>query len=121
GVRRVMAFSLNRTRWGLRPLATGGNLIGASESGVNVHRIKIGNFILCSTLGALAGMLEATRLTSIQPLQGGTSIMFYAVAAAVIGGAALFWRSGPNNRAGPRRPRPAGVEPRFHPAGVHPP
>jgi simple sugar transport system permease protein len=94
GVIIVMTILLNRTRWGLRTLATGGNLIGASESGVNVRAIKIGNFIICSTLGALAGILEGVRLTSIQPLQGGTSIMFYAVAAAVIGGTSLFGGSG---------------------------
>jgi simple sugar transport system permease protein len=50
--------------------------------------------MLCSTLAALAGILEGVRLTSIQPLQGGTSIMFYAVAAAVIGGTSLFGGSG---------------------------
>jgi simple sugar transport system permease protein len=94
GVIVVMAILLNRTRWGLHTLATGGNLIGASESGVNVRGIKIGNFIICSTLGALAGILEAVRLTSIQPLQGGTELMFYAVAAAVIGGTSLFGGSG---------------------------
>jgi simple sugar transport system permease protein len=94
GVIIVMTILLGRTRWGLRTIATGGNLIGASESGVNVRGIKIGNFILCSTLGALAGILEGVRLTSIQPLQGGTSIMFYAVAAAVIGGTSLFGGSG---------------------------
>ena len=94
GVITVMTILLNRTRWGLRTLATGGNLVGASESGVNVRGIKIGNFIICSTLGALAGILEGVRLTSIQPLQGGTSIMFYAVAAAVIGGTSLFGGSG---------------------------
>ena len=58
GVIVVMTILLNRTRWGLRTLATGGNLIGASESGVNVRRIKIGNFMICSTLAALAGILE---------------------------------------------------------------
>ena len=94
GVIVVMAILLGRTRWGLRTVATGGNLIGASESGVNVRRIKIGNFVICITLGALAGILEGVRLTSIQPLQGGTSIMFYAVAAAVIGGTSLFGGSG---------------------------
>ena len=94
GVIIVMTILLNRTRWGLRTLATGGNLVGASESGVNVRGIKVGNFIICSTLGALAGILEGVRLTSIQPLQGGTSIMFYAVAAAVIGGTSLFGGSG---------------------------
>jgi len=94
GVIVLMAILLGRTRWGLHTIATGGNLIGASESGVNVHRVKVGNFIICSTLGALAGILDAVRLTSLQPLQGGTSIMFYAVAAAVIGGTSLFGGSG---------------------------
>ena len=43
GVIIVMTILLGRTRWGLRTIATGGNLIGASESGVNVRGIKIGN------------------------------------------------------------------------------
>ena len=94
GVVVVMAVILTRTRWGLHTLATGGNLIGASESGVGVRGVKIGNFVLCSMLGGLAGMLESVRITSIQPLQGGTSVMFYAVAAAVIGGTSLFGGSG---------------------------
>ena len=94
GVIVAMTILLNRTRWGLHTLATGGNLIGASESGVNVQRIKVGNFVLCSTLAALAGILESVRITSIQALQGGTPLMFYAVAAAVIGGTSLFGGSG---------------------------
>jgi simple sugar transport system permease protein len=94
GVIVAMTILLNRTRWGLHTLATGGNLIGASESGVNVRRIKVGNFVLCSTLAALAGILESVRITSIQALQGGTQLMFYAVAAAVIGGTSLFGGSG---------------------------
>ena len=94
GVIAVMATVLNRTRWGLHTVATGGNLIGASESGVNVRAVKVGNFIICSTLAALAGILESVRITSIQALQGGTPLMFYAVAAAVIGGTSLFGGSG---------------------------
>jgi simple sugar transport system permease protein len=94
GVIIVMTILLNRTRWGLHTVATGGNLIGASESGVNVKGIKVGNFVLCSTLAALAGILESVRITSIQALQGGTPLMFYAVAAAVIGGTSLFGGSG---------------------------
>jgi simple sugar transport system permease protein len=94
GVIVVMHILLTRTRWGLHTIATGGNFVGASESGVNVRAVKVGAFVLCSTLGALAGMLEATRITSIQPLQGGTQVMFYAVAAAVIGGTSLFGGSG---------------------------
>lgn len=94
GVIVVMTILLTRTRWGLHTIATGGNLIGASESGVNVRKVKVGNFVLCSTLGALAGILESTRIDTIQALQGGTPLMFYAVAAAVIGGTSLFGGSG---------------------------
>ena len=94
GIVIVMTILLTRTRWGLHTIATGGNPIGASESGVTVRSIKIGNFVMCSMLGGIAGILEAVRITSIQPLQGGTSVMFYAVAAAVIGGTSLFGGSG---------------------------
>jgi simple sugar transport system permease protein len=94
GVVVVMTILLARTRWGLHTVATGGNLIGASESGVNVRKVKIGNFVICSTLGALAGILESVRIDTIQALQGGFPIMFYAVAAAVIGGTSLFGGSG---------------------------
>jgi simple sugar transport system permease protein len=94
GVIVVMTILLARTRWGLHTVATGGNLLGASESGVNVRKVKVGNFVLCSTLGALAGILESVRIDTIQALQGGFPIMFYAVAAAVIGGTSLFGGSG---------------------------
>jgi len=94
GVIVVMTILLTRTRWGLHTVATGGNLLGASESGVNVRAIKVGNFVICSTLGALAGILESVRINTIQALQGGFPLMFYAVAAAVIGGTSLFGGSG---------------------------
>jgi simple sugar transport system permease protein len=85
----VVQIVLSFTRWGKHTVATGGNLLGASEAGVNVSRIKIGNFMLASVLAGLSGILEAFRITSISPLAGGTTIMFAAVAGAVIGGTAL--------------------------------
>jgi len=85
----VVQVILSFTRWGKHTVATGGNLHGASEAGVNVNRIEMGNFMLASTLAGLAGTLEAFRITSIDPLAGGVSIMFSAVAGAVIGGTAL--------------------------------
>ena len=94
GVIVVMTVLLTRTRWGLHTVATGGNLLGASESGVNVRAIKVGNFVICSTLGALAGIIESVRIDTIQALQGGFPLMFYAVAASVIGGTSLFGGSG---------------------------
>jgi simple sugar transport system permease protein len=85
----VMQILLSFTRWGKHTVASGGNLLGASEAGVNVSRIKIGNFMLASTLAGFAGILEAFRISSTDPLAGGTTIMFSAVAGAVIGGTAL--------------------------------
>jgi simple sugar transport system permease protein len=85
----VMQIVLSFTRWGKHTVATGGNLLGASEAGVNVSQIKIGNFMIASTLAGLAGTMEAFRIASIDPLAGGTNIMFNAVAGAVIGGTAL--------------------------------
>ncbi len=86
----VMQIILAYTRWGLHTVATGGNLLGANESGVNVNRVKIGNFMLASVFGGFAGILEAFRITSIDPNTGGPGIMFMAVAGAVIGGTSLM-------------------------------
>jgi simple sugar transport system permease protein len=90
----IFQVILSGTRWGLHTVATGGNQHGSSEAGVKVNRIKIGNFMITSTLGALTGLLEAFRINSIEPLAGGSGIMFAAVAAAVIGGTALAGGSG---------------------------
>ncbi|HLI68565.1 MAG TPA: ABC transporter permease [Ktedonobacteraceae bacterium] len=86
----VFQIVLSFTRWGMHTFATGGNSLGASEAGVNVNRIKIGNFMLASVLGGFAGILSGFRIDSIDPLAGGTTIMFNAVAGAVIGGTALI-------------------------------
>jgi simple sugar transport system permease protein len=90
----IFHIILTRTRWGLHTIATGGNLVGASEAGIRVARIKLGNFIMTGVLGALAGLLEAFRVGTIDPSAGGYTPMFYAVAAAVIGGTALAGGSG---------------------------
>ncbi len=95
GVVAVFQVVLTRTRWGLHTISVGGNLIGATEAGIRVNRIKIGNFMLASMLGALAGLLEAFRINSIDPnIGGGTALTFTAISAAVIGGTALAGGSG---------------------------
>jgi len=94
GITLFFQFVLVKTRWGCHTIATGGNLIGAQEVGVKIRRIKIGNFILCSVLGGFAGVLDCFRIGSIDPLAGGTEIMFMAIASAVIGGTLLTGGSG---------------------------
>ena len=94
GIVLAMHFVLRQTRWGLHTIAVGGNLIGAAEAGIDVARIKVGNFVLTSMLAGFTGILEAFRIGSTDPLAGGTSIMFLAVAAGVIGGTPLAGGSG---------------------------
>jgi len=90
----IFHIVLTRTRWGLHTVAVGGNLVGAREAGVSIAKIKMGNFMLTATLGALVGIQEAFRVNSIDPTSGGYQPMFYAIAAAVIGGTALAGGSG---------------------------
>jgi simple sugar transport system permease protein len=86
----VLQVILSRTRWGLHTYATGGNPLGSREAGVGVARIKIGNFIMCATLGGFVGIIESFRINSIDPLAGGPDIVLLCIASAVIGGTALL-------------------------------
>jgi simple sugar transport system permease protein len=85
---------LVRTRWGLYTIAAGGNLLGAREAGINVGRIKYGNFMITGFLGALVGLQTAFYTSSADPSGGGYPPMFNAVIAAVIGGTAMLGGSG---------------------------
>ena len=90
----IMQTVLSATRFGIYTQATGGNPIGAAEAGIRVNRIKVINFAITSTLAGLAGILQGTRVHSYDPTNGGFTLMFFAVASAVIGGTALLGGSG---------------------------
>ncbi len=85
---------LTRTRWGLYTVSVGGNVLGAREAGIRVNRIKIGNFMLCSGLGALAGIIEAFKNNIIDPSAGQLNVLLIALAGVVIGGTAMTGGSG---------------------------
>jgi simple sugar transport system permease protein len=85
---------LTRTRWGLYTISAGGNLLGAREAGINVGRIKYGNFMITGFMGALVGLQTALYTNNVDPSAGGYQPMFYAVIAAVIGGTAMLGGSG---------------------------
>jgi simple sugar transport system permease protein len=90
----LLHLLLTNTRWGVYTVATGGNPIGAREAGVQTKRIKVGNFMLAGALAGFSGISEGIRIASLDPLAGGSQLMFYGVAAAVIGGTALAGGSG---------------------------
>lgn len=79
-----------RTRFGRFVYAVGGNAEAARRAGINVDRIKILVFAICSLMAALGGIILASRLRSVDTNAGGGSILLYSIAAAVIGGTSLF-------------------------------
>jgi simple sugar transport system permease protein len=78
-----------RTRFGVRIIAAGGNLVGAAEAGVPVRRVKVWCFVLCSFLSGLIGIVDAVKYGSLDPGNAGVDFILYAVGACVIGGTAL--------------------------------
>ena len=80
---------LTRTRFGVRIVATGGNLVGAAEAGVPVRRVKVWCFVICSFLAGLIGIIDAVKYGSLDPGNFGVDYILYAVGACVIGGTAL--------------------------------
>lgn len=86
----AMNYALTRTRWGRSMFAVGGNREAARRSGINVRRIYLSAFMLCSTLAALGGVLSASRLASSSQQAGAGDVNLNAIAAAVIGGTSLF-------------------------------
>jgi len=92
----VFHILLRRTKWGLHTISVGGNRLGAAEAGVNVARIRYGNFMLCSLLAGFVGIQIAFQTSIIDTFSGGAGYqaMFYAVSAAVIGGTAMLGGSG---------------------------
>jgi D-xylose transport system permease protein len=83
-------FVLNRTRFGRHIYAVGGNAEAARRAGIDVDRIKIACFALCSFMAAVGGIILASRLRSVDTNSGGGQILLYSIAAAVIGGTSLF-------------------------------
>jgi simple sugar transport system permease protein len=68
--------------------ATGGHLEAAISMGIPTWRVKIFCFMLCAVLAGLAGIMQVLRLGSPLPSIG-QGLELQAIAAAVIGGAAL--------------------------------
>ncbi len=87
-------FVLNRTVYGRHVYAVGGNAEAARRAGINVTVIRMSVFMIASTLAAVAGMVDASRLNSVTPDAGAGNVLLYAVGAAVIGGTSLFGGKG---------------------------
>jgi len=80
---------LTKTSFGRHIYAAGGNVEATRRAGINVVGIRIAVFTLCSTLAALAGVIQASRNTAVYSAINPT-LLLDAIGAAVIGGVSLF-------------------------------
>jgi D-xylose transport system permease protein len=90
----VLTFVLTRTSYGRHIYAVGGNAEAARRAGVNVDRIRMSVFVVCSALAALSGIIAASYGGKVSASSGAGNVLLYAVGAAVIGGTSLFGGKG---------------------------
>ena len=86
----LCSLALSKTTWGRHLYATGGNAEAARRAGIDVVHIKVTAFVLCSSFGALGGIMLASSQSSASLDLGSGNVLLFAVAAAVIGGTSLF-------------------------------
>jgi simple sugar transport system permease protein len=84
----ILHLLLTQTRVGNWIQAAGGNANAARARGVPVNKIKIGLFMLCSAMSALAGVISSIRVTAANP-NSGTGYELEVIAMVVIGGTVL--------------------------------
>jgi len=82
----IYTFITNRTVFGRRIYAFGGNKIAARLSGINTKRVLFSVYANMGFLAALAGIVFTGRLNSATP-KGGDGFELDAIAACFIGGA----------------------------------
>jgi D-xylose transport system permease protein len=78
------------TRFGRHIYTVGGNAEAARRASINVDRVRMAIFALCSGIAACGGIVAASRLIAVNYGSGGGSLLLNAIAAAVIGGTSLF-------------------------------
>ncbi len=84
----VMFLLLAKSPFGRWLYATGGNERASELSGVPVQKVKRMVYIISGACAAVTGIIIASELTSAAP-QAGATFELNAIAAVVIGGAAL--------------------------------
>ncbi len=90
GILAVWTFLLGRTRFGRYLYAIGNNGEAARRAGISLGWNKLWAFVLTGLTAGIAGIIYASRLGSISNNIDGGTLVLYAVASAVIGGASLF-------------------------------
>jgi D-xylose transport system permease protein len=90
GVLAIYSFLLSRTKFGRYMYAIGGNKEAARRAGIPVNRYRVYAFMLGGFTAGIAGLFYVSRLGGYSSSSTDSSVVLYAVAAAVIGGTSLY-------------------------------
>lgn len=85
----VIAWVVRRSVYGRYLLSIGGNERAAALAGVPVTRIKIATYTIAATLAGLAGLIVVAINSASDAARIGQLMELDAIAASVVGGAAL--------------------------------
>jgi ribose transport system permease protein len=89
----VFYVVMNYTRFGRFVYSIGSNGEAARLSGINVALVIMGIYTIAGLMSAIASLVEAGRLATIQPA-GGNGYELLAIGAVLIGGASTFGGEG---------------------------
>jgi erythritol transport system permease protein len=88
GFGAVGVFVANKTPYGRKVFAIGGNERAAELSGIRVNRIKLSVYMISGFCAAMTGLIIASQLLAAHPATG-ESFELNAIAAVVLGGTSL--------------------------------
>ena len=90
GLALILIVATEHTPFGTHIFAVGGNAEAARRAGIDVARVRVILFSVCSAFAAMSGIIAVSRQYAADSNTGGGNLVLDAIAAAVIGGTSLF-------------------------------
>ncbi len=85
---------LHYTRHGRDTFALGGSEEAAFNAGIKVGRVKAVNFVICSLMAGVAGVMNASKMNAATPYLGYPDGSIMVITCVVLGGTSLAGGSG---------------------------
>jgi len=86
----LFQYITRRTRFGRHIFAVGGNAEAARRAGISIRKVRVVVFMLASSMAAVGGIMEASRLLAVNQSSGGSTLLLLAIAGPVVAGTSLF-------------------------------
>lgn len=78
-----------KTKYGKSVYAVGSNEKAARLTGINVTGVKMSVFVITGILVGIAGVMQACKMSNVNPASSGQSYEMYAIASVVLGGVSM--------------------------------